>query len=106
IIHLPVWTVVLVIGREFLITGLRGMLAEHKVVFPADHIGKAKAAAQMAAILIFLVCRTENSSDRTFVDLGMAIYYIALMLTVYSGVDYIWRFRKILIDSFKMPKED
>ena len=106
IIRLPVWTVVLVIGREFLITGLRGMLAEHKVVLPADHIGKAKAAAQMAAILIFLVCRTENSSDRTFVDLGMAIYYIALMLTVYSGVDYIWRFRKILIESFKMPKEE
>lgn len=105
VIHLPVWTVVLVIGREFMITGLRGMLADKKVVLAADQIGKAKAAAQMAAILIFLVCRSENSADRTFIDLGMAIYYVALMLTVYSGVEYIWRYRKILRDSFKLPQE-
>ena len=101
IIRLPVWSVVLVIGREFLITGLRGMLADHKVILSADQLGKAKTAAQMAAILIFLVSRSENSSDRIFIDLGMAIFYIAVLLTVFSGLEYMWRYREIILNSFK-----
>ncbi|MEZ0368806.1 MAG: CDP-diacylglycerol--glycerol-3-phosphate 3-phosphatidyltransferase [Candidatus Sericytochromatia bacterium] len=105
VINLPVWTVVVIIGREFLITGLRGMLAEHKVVLSADKLGKAKAAAQMAAIMIFLVSRSENAADRTFIDFGMAIYYLALILTIASGVDYIWRYRQIIMQSFKKPEE-
>ncbi|PKL79771.1 MAG: CDP-diacylglycerol--glycerol-3-phosphate 3-phosphatidyltransferase [Candidatus Melainabacteria bacterium HGW-Melainabacteria-1] len=100
VIRLPVWTVVIVIGREFLITGLRGMLAEQRVVMAADQIGKAKTAAQMAAILIFLVSRSENAADRIFIDLGMAVYFIAVLLTLVSGLVYLWRYREILIKSF------
>lgn len=106
VIALPVWTVVVVIGREFLITGFRALLAEYKVVMAADQIGKAKTAAQMAAILIFLVSRSENLADRTFVQLGMAIYSIAVILTIVSGAEYLWRYRKILLESFKHKPED
>ena len=91
---------VVVIGREFLITGLRGMLADQGLVMGADQIGKAKTAAQMAAIMIFLVSRSENVRDRAFVDLGMAVYYIAVLLTLISGAVYLWRFRDVLIKSF------
>lgn len=105
-IGLPVWTVVVIIGREFLITGLRGMLTEQGVVLAADNIGKAKTAAQMAAILIFLVSRSENSADRAFVDLGMAVYYLAVLLTIVSGVAYLWRYRDVLIRSFSTRKEE
>lgn len=106
VIQLPVWTVVVVLGREFLITGLRGLLTEYGVVMGADNIGKAKTAAQMAAIMIFLVARSENLRDRTFVDLGMAIYVIAIILTVVSGVSYIWTYRQILLESLKSKNED
>ena len=59
----------------------------------------------MAAILIFLVSRSENSADRIFIDLGMAIFYIAVLLTVFSGLDYIWRYRQILLNSFKKSSD-
>lgn len=106
IIRLPVWSVVLVIGREFLITGLRGMLANANVVMGADNLGKAKTAAQMAAILIFLVARSPNAAERSFIELGMAIYYVAVLLTLLSGLEYIWRYRVLLRASFKARSEE
>jgi CDP-diacylglycerol--glycerol-3-phosphate 3-phosphatidyltransferase len=106
VIRLPVWTVVVVIGREFLITGLRGMLTEYGVVLAADNIGKAKTVAQMAAIMIFLVARSENTRDRAFIDLGMAVYGIAVILTLVSGMSYIWQYRQVLLQSLKTKNED
>lgn len=100
VIHLPVWTVVLVLGREFLITGLRGMLAAQRVVMAADTFGKAKAATQMAAILLFLVARDPVGRQSAFLSLSMAVYYIAVLMTVLSGVEYIWQHRGALIKSF------
>jgi CDP-diacylglycerol--glycerol-3-phosphate 3-phosphatidyltransferase len=98
-VHLPVWTVVVVIGREFLITGLRALLAQQPepTVMAADNLGKAKTAAQMAAILIFLVGR----DSAPFLDLGLAIYVLAVVLTLLSGAEYIWRYRQVLLESFK-----
>jgi len=106
IVQLPVWTVVVILGREFLITGLRGMLANQQITLAADTLGKAKAATQMAAITIFLVARSPISADRVFLALGEAVYYLALLLTVVSGAEYIWRHRVILMESFKVRSEE
>lgn len=101
VVQLPVWTVVIIIGREFLITGLRALLAEqaNPIVMGADNLGKAKTTAQMACILIFLVGRAPNS--RAFLELGLAIYALAVFLTLLSGLEYLWRYRQILLESFK-----
>lgn len=104
VIKLPVWTVVVVIGREFLITGFRALLVEHKTVLAADTLGKVKTVAQMSSILIILVSRSPNS--RVFLDLGLAIYYVAVLLTVLSGAEYLWRYRHILVESFKATSAD
>lgn len=105
IIQLPVWTVVVIIGREFLITGLRSMLASQQVVMAADQLGKAKAACQMAAIVLFLVARSPNAADRAFIALGMGVYYLAVVLTIASGLEYVWRHRQMLMESFKASNQ-
>ena len=105
VVHLPVWTVVVIIGREFLITGLRALLAgkENQTVMSADNLGKAKTAAQMACILVFLVGRGPNS--RAFLELGLAIYVLAVILTLLSGFEYLWRYRDTLMQSFRANSE-
>ena len=105
VIKLPVWSVVLILGREFLITGLRGMLASYNVVMSADTLGKAKAAAQMAAIMLFLVARDPVGRQNAFLSLSMAVYYVAVLLTVLSGVEYIWHHRAAIMKSFGTTSE-
>jgi CDP-diacylglycerol---glycerol-3-phosphate 3-phosphatidyltransferase len=104
VVRLPVWTVVLIMGREFLITGLRALVISHGAeVMAADTLGKAKTVAQMACILVFLVGRAPHSE--AFLALGMAIYSLAVFLTVLSGLEYLWRYRIILLQSFRANPE-
>lgn len=105
-IRLPVWGVVVILGREFLITGFRGMLASRQVVMAADQLGKAKTVSQMAAIVILLVARDPGGVDRNaFVNIGIAVFYISVMLTILSGVSYLWTYRAYLLESFKANPE-
>ncbi len=101
-IRLPVWGVVIVLGREFLITGFRGMLAAQQVVLAADQLGKAKAASQMVAIIILLVARDPGGVERTpFVNIGLAAFYVSVLLALLSGASYLWTYRKYLVEAFK-----
>lgn len=108
-ISLPVWSVVVVLGREFLITGLRGMLAQYQVVMAADQLGKAKAASQMAAIFLFLVARDPSAggggSGSAFLTLSMMVYYVAVIMTILSGLEYLWQHRALIIKSFQLSSE-
>lgn len=101
-IRLPVWGVVVVLGREFLITGFRGMLASRQIVMAADQLGKAKTVSQMAAIVLLLVARDPGGVERSsFVNIGVAVFYISVLLSVLSGASYLWQYRAYLIESFK-----
>lgn len=99
VINLPVWSVVLILGREFLITGLRGLLAQSRIIMGAASLGKAKTVAQMAAIVVFLVARRPN--DQSFLIIGYAIYYLAVVLAVLSAFEYLWIHRDFIEASFK-----
>lgn len=104
VVQLPVWSVVVIMGREFLITGLRALISSKGgEVMAADTLGKAKTVAQMACILIFLVGRAPNST--AFLNLGKAVYALAVFLTLLSGAEYLWRYRKMLMESFKANPE-
>jgi CDP-diacylglycerol--glycerol-3-phosphate 3-phosphatidyltransferase len=61
-IHVPAWMVVLIIGREFLITGLRALAATAGRVLPAQPAGKFKTTSQIVAIITILVILTFNSA--------------------------------------------
>ena len=59
--YVPAWMVVLVIGREFLITGLRSLAAAHGRILPAQPAGKFKTTSQVVAIICILLIMIVNS---------------------------------------------
>ena len=90
--RLEAWIAMVIIAREFAVTGLRGVAAEQGVVIQASWLGKAKTAIQVVAIVALIA--TDPA------PLGVDILvYIALVVTVASGVDYFFGFRRMIADA-------
>lgn len=85
-------SVFLIIAREFMVSGLRQIAAARGVVIAAGQWGKWKTVSQIVAIIALIL---ENAV-RISVPVGMILYYIAVALTVLSGIQYLYRYRKIL----------
>jgi CDP-diacylglycerol--glycerol-3-phosphate 3-phosphatidyltransferase len=83
------WMVVVVVSREFLITGLRSYLESMGVKFGADWLGKLKMGLQCAAVVAILV--TLYIHDGRLDRIRDALIYAMLAATILSGVQYIWR---------------
>ncbi len=84
---IPAWVVLIIIAREFSISGIRQIAADNGVAIAASKWGKAKTVAQMVMIIVML-------TERAFSALSLGIFsdivmYIAVALTVISLVDYI-----------------
>ena len=77
----PAWLVVIIVGREFAVNGLRAVAASQNIVIPAGPLGKAKMVAQVIAVpLLILDVHVHN--------IGYLVLWITMLLTVWSGVDY------------------
>jgi CDP-diacylglycerol---glycerol-3-phosphate 3-phosphatidyltransferase len=83
------WMVVVVVAREFLITGLRSYLESLGVQFGADWLGKLKMVLQCAAIIAVLV--SLHDPRPAFVTARMVSIWAMLAATILSGVQYVWR---------------
>ena len=105
----PVWVTAVIIGREFLVTGLRQIAIEAGQVLAADNLGKWKTTFQLIFIISALVWlafseMTERGLLAEFlwklVDpsswLIPASLWLALALTVISGANYLWSGRNLL----------
>ena len=108
----PMWMVVVIIAREFLITGLRTIAAHKNIILAAERIGKHKTISQIVAILVSLICLSlaEFGWGNSFLArvLGEAqpwLYWIALLITVYSGIVYFWRNAAVLRETMSDPPE-
>lgn len=101
---IPAWVVIFIIAREFLITGLRLIAIGKGVVLPAEKIGKHKTLWQMITVGYFLLMLGLAEFDRQGAPLQAQVWWwfawrwvgwtlagVALILTVYSGVAYLWR---------------
>jgi len=86
--RLEAWVAMVIIAREFAVTGLRGLAAEQGLVIQASWLGKVKTALQIAAIIALIVFDPAPLS----VDL---LVYTAVAATVISGVDYFFGFRRM-----------
>jgi CDP-diacylglycerol--glycerol-3-phosphate 3-phosphatidyltransferase len=86
----PSWAVLLVVGREFLISGLRMIVAAKGVVVAASDLGKWKTATTMIAICALLLGVTLLPGWFTTACrwIGFGSMLIALALTAWSGLDY------------------
>lgn len=91
--RLPAWVAMVIIGREFAVTGLRLVAAAQGVSIPADRLGKLKTVSQTVAVLFLLVA----PASLAYGDLiGHVLIYIAVALTLISGVEYFWNARELL----------
>lgn len=84
---IPGWVVVIIIAREFTITGFRVIAASEGITIAASPLGKIKTITQLVAIILLLL----NNYPFRLINLpvDMIMLYISLIFTIISGVDYI-----------------
>lgn len=87
------WVAMVIIAREFAVSGLRMVAAAEDVIIPASRLGKAKTASQMAAILAVILEPGYSIGGRA---LSWYLLVLAVVLTVWSGIDYFVRARERL----------
>ena len=103
----PAWVAIIVIIREYLITGLRLLAISKGQILAADPIGKHKTSWQMATVIFFLVLLSirefGNPSSqpselwqRLWLYGGWTVSGVAMGLTIYSGLDYLWKHRAMI----------
>jgi CDP-diacylglycerol--glycerol-3-phosphate 3-phosphatidyltransferase len=88
----PAWMVVVIIGREFAITGLRSIAYARGIAMPASSLGKIKMVVQVIAILLLILGREHLQG---FFVLGQVALWVVLIIAVVSGVDYYRRFNQL-----------
>jgi len=91
--HVPAWMVVVLVSRELVITGLRGIAAVEGRIIAADELGKYKMALQCIAIQGLLINYTYFHIE--FFAAGMFMLWIAMVVSVWSAVDYIVKARDV-----------
>ena len=84
------WVVIIIISREFIITGFRLIAMEANVVIAASDWGKLKTVSQMAMIIVVL---SGLLGDSVVCDI---LIYLSAIITVISGVDYVVKNLKVL----------
>lgn len=90
--QLAAWIVIVIIAREFIISGFRLVASDNGVVIAASYWGKFKTVFQMLMVIVLIL----NLPIGGFQVLGTVLTYIALILTVVSLVDYIAKNKDVL----------
>ena len=89
--RLPAWFVIIIIAREFIISGFRLIAAENGIVIAANYWGKFKTVSQMIMIILLIL-----HFDGIFVILEQIFIWLSLALTIISLITYIWQNRTVL----------
>ncbi len=98
LVHLdraPAWVVVLILSREMAVTGMRAVAAEKGIVVAADRYGKLKTVLQIVALSPLIL-----GGRLWFLDLelvGLVLLYVAMVITLFSGGNYLYNFYKNLL---------
>lgn len=87
------WVVVVIAAREFLITGIRSVAAAQGVVVSSTPWGKSKMLTQNFMIGFIILAQPYTWLE----PLAVAFTWIAVVATVLSGLDYLWRYRRFLV---------
>ena len=89
--RIPSWVVIIIIGREFVISGFRLIASDNGVVIAANYWGKIKTVCQMIMIIVVIA-----DLGGVFVVVEQVLIYLSLILTVISLATYFWDNRKVL----------
>ena len=100
---LPSWPVLIIVAREFIVSGVRMVAASKGEVIAASWYGKFKTVFQMIAIVLFVVKESPAVVNMLTPQLALGLYVlswlvmlIALVLTIVSMMDYIWKARHLI----------
>ena len=96
--RMPDWVCILMLAREFLVSGFRLVAVENGVVIAAGPLGKLKTVFQMVSTIALMLFVPVESPGGALSVVAVVLMYIALALTVVSGADYIWRNRDCIRD--------
>lgn len=122
-LQIPAWMVIAIIAREFIITGLRSLGVSKNVIIPASMFGKVKTTSQITAIITILVILiVEGTLVKFFkltqydllemtglqylsgwilINIPYWLMCIVTILTLYSGINYIFQHKDVFRDSQK-----
>jgi len=93
--EIPVWIVIIIVGREIAITGLRGIAVSQDIIISASTLGKYKTVFEVASIFFLILNGSYLSIN--FRPIGMVLLWIALGIAVISGIDYFKKYLKSII---------
>lgn len=102
------WMVLLIVSRDFLVTGLRLVAREHGVVLKAEQLGKHKTISQMVTIIVVLVGLAARDNwnclgfdrlrfDARYSDLVFGMMVATVAMTVWSGTAYLYKNRDLFL---------
>lgn len=90
---IPSWVVIIIISREFIISGFRTIASDNGVVIAASYWGKFKTTFQMIMVCLMI------ANIEAIAVLTTIVMWVALLLTVISLVDYLWKNKHVMKDN-------
>ena len=91
---LPAWVVLIIIAREFIISGFRLVASDNGIVIAASYWGKFKTVFQMIMVIVLMF--NQYLCNPVLNVIGILLIVVATALTVISLVDYIWKNKNVL----------
>ena len=91
--RLPAWMVIVIISREFIISGFRLVASDNGVVIAASYWGKFKTTFQMLMIIVLIL-----NLGGVFDMIGLVLTWIALILTVVSLINYLVKNKQVILE--------
>ncbi len=93
---MPAWAVIVILTREFIISGFRLVASDNGIVIAASMWGKVKTVFHMLLVILLLLDLPTLCGLTWFTVVNTVVMYIAIILTIVSLVDYIWKNRQVL----------
>jgi CDP-diacylglycerol--glycerol-3-phosphate 3-phosphatidyltransferase len=106
--RVPAWIVVVMIARDLAVNGLRSIASAEGLVIAASEGGKIKTALQLVAIMMLIVhfrypVLGLAVKPIDYHKAGMMVLVVSLVMSVISGVEYVWRFVAVLVREPNQP---
>lgn len=92
LVKLSPWVVIIIISREFFITGFRILAAEQNIVIAAGLWGKIKTIIQMFMVILLLL----NINNIFLIYITKTLIFLAVILTIISAIDYTYKNKQVL----------
>ena len=91
---IPGWVIIVILCREFIVSGIRLVAVERGNVIAAGFLGKLKTATTMFALIFLFLYEIPVLGY-----VGAGLMYLALVFTILSGIEYFWKNRKVILES-------